>query len=468
MALWNRCALVVLTGLPFFACAEHHGTGAVAKAGPAPTKSNLAADKAAAVAPVTVAASDSAQRLITAKDPTWGSPDAPVTIIEFSDFECPFCARVEVTLEALRHKYGPQQLRVVWKNDPLPFHRQARPAHEAAMMVFTLGGADAFWKFHQLALAHQSELSPDNYVAWAIAAGVDGQHWRAALSSRQQSDEVSAKIGEDVALANRLGFRGTPAVSINGITLMGAQPSELFEEIIDNQLAAAKVLLTTGLPSAQVYAELCKRNAEAAAADAAENGDAADGHGDEPERKQVAAPTASNPTKGDAKAQVTVQIFSDFQCPYCLQVNPTLAQLQKEFPGRVRFVWRNFPLPFHDHAALAAEAAQEVFAQKGATAFWQYHDRLFEAQEGPGQDRETLEKLAQKQGVAMKRFRAALDSHKHRAVVEADVVAASQAGIRGTPSFVINGYFIGGAQPAAAFERIITRALAESDQKDKP
>ena len=137
-------------------------------------------------------------------------------------------------------------------------------------------------------------------------------------------------------------------------------------------------------------------------------------------------------------------------------------------PTRRCFRGRKLPNAITRVANSTAEAAQEVFAQKGATAFWQYHDRLFEAQEGPGQDRETLEKLAQKQGVAMKRFRAALDSHKHRAVVEADVVAASQAGIRGTPSFVINGYFIGGAQPAAAFERIITRALAESDQKDKP
>jgi protein-disulfide isomerase len=423
-------------------------------------------------APVAARVSEGGQGLVTTKDPTWGNADAPVTIIEFSDFECPFCARVEGTLEALQQKYGPQRLRIVWKNDPLPFHSQARPAHEAAMMVFTLGGADAFWKFHHLALAHQRELSPDNYLAWAVAAGVDGQRFQSAFASGQQSGEssakVSAKVSEDMALANQLGFGGTPAFSINGITLMGAQPGELFEEIIDNQLAAAKLLLSAGLPTSQVYAELCKRNAEAAASDAAEDDKAAEAHADEPERKQVAAPTANNPSKGDPKARVTVQIFSDFQCPYCLLVNPTLAQIEKDFPGRVRFVWRNFPLPFHDHAALAAEAAQEVFAQKGAAGFWQYHDRLFGAQDGSGQGRETLEKLAQEQGLAMKRFRAALDSHKHRAAVMADVVAATQAGIRGTPSFLINGYFIGGAQPVATFERIITRALAESDQKSKP
>src|SRR6187402_3263671 len=72
---------------------------------------------------------------VTPADPQWGNVDAPVTLVEVSDFECPFCARVQPTLEALKRHYGPQQLRLVWKHRPLPFHQSARPAHEVAAAV---------------------------------------------------------------------------------------------------------------------------------------------------------------------------------------------------------------------------------------------------------------------------------------------------------------------------------------------
>jgi predicted DsbA family dithiol-disulfide isomerase len=130
----------------------------------------------------------------------------------------------------------------------------------------------------------------------------------------------------------------------------------------------------------------------------------------------------------------------------------------------VKLVWRHLPLPFHKDAPLAAEAAQEVFAQKGNAAFWRYHDALFEAQE-TGIGRDVLEAIAAKQGVDMTRFVAALDSHKHRPKVEADVAIATDASISGTPGFVINGYFVSGAQPTQAFRKVIRRALDDKKRK---
>jgi predicted DsbA family dithiol-disulfide isomerase len=97
-------------------------------------------------------------------------------------------------------------------------------------------------------------------------------------------------------------------------------------------------------------------------------------------------------------------------------------------------------------------------------AFWRYHDALFEAQE-TGIGRDVLETLAAKQGVDMSRFVAALDSHKHKAKVEADVDIANDAGISGTPGFVINGYFVSGAQPNHAFRSVIRRALDDKKKK---
>ena len=181
-----------------------------------------------------------------------------------------------------------------------------------------------------------------------------------------------------------------------------------------------------------------------------------------PEKKQVAAPTKDNPVKGPANAKVTIQIFSDFQCPFCKRVEPTLKQVSDEYKDKVKFVWRNMPLPFHQDAPLAAEAAMEVFAQKGSAGFWKYHDLLFDAQgTDAGIKRENLEKLAQDIGCDMTKFKEALDSHKHKAQIDADTAVASQASINGTPAFAINGYFISGAQPYAAFKGAIQRALKD-------
>src|SRR6185437_8204970 len=97
---------------------------------------------------------------ISSKDPTWGSRSAPVTMVLFSDFQCPFCSRVEQTVNQLKDRYGKDKLRVVWKNNPLPFHPNAKPAATAAQAVFTLGGSAAFWKFHDAAFSNQKDLGP--------------------------------------------------------------------------------------------------------------------------------------------------------------------------------------------------------------------------------------------------------------------------------------------------------------------
>src|SRR5580693_4290355 len=92
---------------------------------------------------------------VSSKDPVWGSRSAPVTMVIFSDFQCPFCSRVEATVNQLKEKYGKDKLRIVWKNSPLPFHPNAKPAALASEAVFRLGGSNAFWKFHDTAFANQ-------------------------------------------------------------------------------------------------------------------------------------------------------------------------------------------------------------------------------------------------------------------------------------------------------------------------
>src|SRR5436190_7350204 len=170
---------------------------------------------------------------ISSKDPMWESRAAPVTLVLFSDFQCPFCSRVEATITQLREKYGPDKLRVLWKNNPLPFHNNARPAALAGETVFRLGGSKAFWKFHAAAFQNQKDgLTPENYEKWAAEAGVDRAKFKAAFDKQ----EYMAKVDADLAAGKAVGVTGTPASFVNGVFLSGAQPLEKFTSVIDEQL----------------------------------------------------------------------------------------------------------------------------------------------------------------------------------------------------------------------------------------
>src|SRR5262249_34471779 len=146
---------------------------------------------------------------------------------------------------------------------------------------------------------------------------------------------------------------------INGRKLSGAQPIEKFSALIDEELAKADERIKKGTPAAQIYSETIKDGKVANPFDLA---------------KTTPAITKDNPSKDTPKAPLTIQVFSDFQCPFCKRVLPTIAEIEKAFPGRVRIVWRNNPLPFHREARPAANAAMEAFVLGGNKAFWKYHD----------------------------------------------------------------------------------------------
>ena len=156
----------------------------------------------------------------------------PVTLVIFrGDFPCPFCSRVETTITQVKEKYGPDKLRIVWKNSPLPFHKDATPAAVAAETVFRLGGSKAFWKFHDLAFANQKELTPEHFQQWATQSGVDAAKWKASFDKQ----EFKAKVDADQAVGQKSGVSGTPASFINGVFLSGAQPIEKFTQVIDER-----------------------------------------------------------------------------------------------------------------------------------------------------------------------------------------------------------------------------------------
>src|SRR5258708_7685922 len=180
---------------------------------------------------------------VSSKDPMWGKRDAPVTVVVYSDFQCPFCSRVEPTLDQIRTTYGPDKVRMIWKNNPLPFHQNAKPAAEAAQGVFALAGNDAFWKFHDTAFKNQAALGPDSYDKWAKDAGVkDVAAFKAGLDSHKWAD----KVDKDLADGKAAGVQGTPAFFANGVFINGAQPFDSFKKIIDQELPKAQAKIASG------------------------------------------------------------------------------------------------------------------------------------------------------------------------------------------------------------------------------
>jgi protein-disulfide isomerase len=183
------------------------------------------------------------------------------------------------------------------------------------------------------------------------------------------------------------------------------------------------------------------------------------------DRKEVtvdAATLKSRPFRGAAGARVTILQFSDFQCPFCSRVEPTMDELMKKYGTQVKLVWMDRPLPMHKDARLAAEAAQEAYKQKGNAGFWKMHAKMFANQKALS--RSDLDTYATTAGLDATKFGAALDAHDHEAAVAKTEKIAEAAGISGTPAFVINGYFVSGAQPLRKFERVVRLALAELNQ----
>lgn len=148
------------------------------------------------------------------------------------------------------------------------------------------------------------------------------------------------------------------------------------------------------------------------------------------------------PFRGSAEPAVVVQVFSDFECPYCGLARSHVERLLTDFPtARVEF--RHFPLSMHEHAGLAAQAAVEAYAQGGNPAFWCYHDALFDHQRELSRAR--ILSFASGCGVDRQALDQALQDGRHAARVERDRAEGERLGVQGTPSFTVNGELLAGA-----------------------
>jgi protein-disulfide isomerase len=172
--------------------------------------------------------------------------------------------------------------------------------------------------------------------------------------------------------------------------------------------------------------------------------------------QRVTVSTEDDPSIGPEDAPVTIVEFSDYQCPYCqVWYQRTFDQLMTNYPGLIRFVYRDLTLPSHPEAIPAAEAAQCAGDQG---AYWKFHDSLFSGQYILG--RAGYDQIASDLGLDATSFEACLDDHRYLAEIKEDTSDATRAGLSGTPSFVINGRILIGALPFEDFKAIIDEELA--------
>jgi protein-disulfide isomerase len=378
--------------------------------------------------------------------PIKGAKDAQVTIVQWSDFQCPFCSRVEPTISKVMDEYK-GKVRVAWRDLPLPFHPNAMPAAIAARAA---GEQGKFWEMHDKIFADQQHMDRPTYEKYAQELGLNMASFKAALDA----DKGKAAIQADALAGGKIGARGTPAFFINGKFLSGAQPFEMFKAKIDEELKAADALIAKGTPKAKVYEVLMKDAKNEVAAGPAQ----AEEKGPEQDKTVFKVDGGNGPSKGPKNAPLQVVIFSDFQCPFCSRVEPTLKQMEKEYEGKIHMTWKNYPLPFHNNAEPAAEAAMAADAQG---KFWEMHDKLFTNQQSL--DRPSLEKYAQDLGLNMSRFKADLDAQKYKSRIEAETKEGQGVGVNGTPAVFINGRKINGAYPFDTFKKIADEELSKKE-----
>jgi protein-disulfide isomerase len=177
-----------------------------------------------------------------------GSSKALITIVEFSDFQCPFSAHCTATLDQLFKEYL-GDLRFYFRHTPLPFHPDAALAAEASLAAEAQG---KFWEMHDKLFANSRQLQREDLDRYARELGLDMDRFSEALDTRA----YKTRVEQDVALGTKVGAKGTPHFLINGRKLVGAQTVEVFKTVIDEELAITRKLIAKGMPPEKVYDEV--------------------------------------------------------------------------------------------------------------------------------------------------------------------------------------------------------------------
>jgi protein-disulfide isomerase len=424
------------------------------------TGSNPAAVEAAGTEPTVTGEWEGMPVGFTAEGyPFRGEPDAPITMIEFSDFECPFCARYFVQTEpALNESYvRTGQMRVVFRDFPLvELHPNAPAAHQASLCVAEQG-AELYWPMHAKLFQTQTEWSNsiDPLPVFERLAEESGAAVDAYRTCMEAGDATQAQIDAGLAAGQAAGVTGTPSFFFIGADgaaypLVGAQPYDQFALYIESMLRGEK----PPVPE--------QEQAQAEGDQEIPFWATAEGWLPDPDRPGFNM--AGDVYRGNLDAKVTVIEFSDFQCPFCKQhVEETQPALDEEFvdTGDVMWVFKHFPLGIHPQAP-GAGVASECAAEQGK--FWEMHHLLFENQErwGVEDPNPIFEELAADLELDAAAFAACLADPAIAERVTSDMSEGAPF-VQGTPTFIVlangQGQIIPGALPIDTFRQVLQEVV---------
>jgi protein-disulfide isomerase len=372
-------------------------------------------------------------------EPQIGPDDALVTVIEFADYECPYCVRAAGPVEQAVKKDS--DTRLIYMHYPLPGHPKAQPASQAAWAAHQQG---KFWELHAWLFEQKGELTGLEQKVKSL--GLDWGRFQKDMLSNEARESIDA----DFLAGGKGGVTGTPTFFVNGRRYVGSKSVADWKKIIKAEKKEAERMVAAGTPRAQLFAKMME---DAIEGSVERKRTAPQRRPGEPDPDAVyRVPADGRPSLGPDDALVTIVQFSDFECAFCEKIAPTVKALVERHDD-VRVVFRNLPLAMHKNAPQAAKAALAAHQQG---KFWEMHDALFAHRKRLGDA--PWNEFAEEIGLDVSRFEADLQDPALEAMIEEDMAIAGQYNVRGTPAAFINGRFISGALPAEAFDRVISEA----------
>jgi protein-disulfide isomerase len=333
------------------------------------------------------------------------APDR-VEIVLFSDFQCPYCAQLAPAVREIQtNGIDGVQATIVFKNFPLSMHPNAQLAHQAAMAAREQG---KFWEMHDLLFANQSKAQRSDLLEYAKHLKLDPVRFQKDMDS----DRIKQLIAADVTEGNKVGVSGTPTYTINGKAYSGTKSLAQLTELIA---------------------------------------------GDQRRTRALAEIKDNVLSKGPATAPVTLELFADLESPVSRPALEIIDQVMQRYPSGVRLQFRNFPLAFHQQAALAHEAAMTA-ARQGH--FWEFAAFILGHQESLRE--QDLIALAGRLGLDEIQFAETLHTHRYAPRVEADLIAGQNRGIRGSPVILVNDKRIDGVPSFKTLTDYVDLALKAS------
>ncbi len=390
-------------------------------------------------------------------EPQMGPDDALVTIIEFSDFQCPYCAKAAGPLKEVKDKFG-DDVRVIFKHYPLPGHSKAIPAAKISYAAHKQGH---FLTFHDALFEGKGDIDAETLSSMIESNDLDAEKF----AKDMESEAAQKSIDSDHIAGGKVGVNGTPSFIVNGHSYSGALGYQAWRQIVQAELDQAREVEASGVDRGDVYDELMKNAQEVRGGGKAVGGKPSERKarerrpGEPHPDKSYRVPTGNDrPQLGPDDALVTIVEFADFHCPFCARAASSIKTVQKKYDKDVRLVFRQRPLSMHPHARDAARAALAAHRQG---KFWEMHDLLYEKQP---KDLEGFKKLAKRLELDEDQFVADFEdeSGELEEWIKLDETVATHFGSGGTPAFFINGRFISGAQPYNVFDDLVKEELAKA------